>query len=835
MRQPTHNTAKLPKQLLEELGVSADSCNGAKKRRIGPTNRQELRKAAKVQKNQARTPAKKTFLPNSRIDSGSENKHSRTSNAGHKPRVEATPIHPSTPGSGLDSSKPSKKKGQEDIRSLSPPHPTKKSRAAQERLAAEDAEIAALEKALGVKGKKQTPKAFKDDGLDSLFEGIDDALDQNELVRGKRKRAEAEDWLERKRRAAISTAKENGEISEDEIIVGSDLELSSGDENTVETESATEPFDGSDLASEEADDLSLQKTRNNGRENPYVAPAIATASQDQVKYVLPPLRDNEERSEDLSRLRRQMQGLLNRLSEANLTSILDETEKLYRNHPRQHVTITLLDLLMGLLSNRAILGDTFMILHAGFIAAIYKVIGTDFGAQVIQQVDEGFSQHYIVHMEGKDTGKILNNLIGLLTELYNLHVIDSRLIYDYVRLFIADFYEANTELLLRIVRNSGQQLRQDDPSSLKDIILQLQAAVVQTGEDRLSVRTKFMIETINDLKNNRMKTGVAATTITSEHLVKMRKILGALNSRSTRTSEPLRVGIRDLRERNKKGTWWVVGASYKGDIRDADTEDHHTKSPDDKHEEVNIDRTSVDLMQLAREQRMNTDVRRSIFIAVMSASDHNDAYVRLMKLRLKKSQEFEIPRILIHCAGAEKAYNPFYTHLSRRLCSDKKLKKSFTFSLWNLFKRMGDGGDEPDEDGPEAGEGNIELRCLVNLAKMYGILIAEGGLSLGVLKVLNLVILQPKTSIFVELLLITTILHSQRDADDRRNEKTLMDVFLTAKETREISSGLQYFLKKVVRKTNAVDQKEDKDTVKRACKLLGDALGVISTQILADE
>ena len=131
---------------------------------------------------------------------------------------------------------------------------------------------------------------------------------------------------------------------------------------------------------------------------------------------------------------------------------------------------------------------------------------------------------------------------------------------------------------------------------------------------------------------------------------------------------------------------------------------------------------------------MNTDVRRSIFIVVMSATDYNDAYVRLMKLRLKKSQESEIPKVLIHCAGAEKEYNPFYTFLSRRLCSDKKLRMAFQFSLWDLFKQMGEGDEEPRESD-EQHEGTLGLRRLVNQARLFGVLIAEGGLGVGVLKV----------------------------------------------------------------------------------------------------
>lgn len=250
-----------------------------------------------------------------------------------------------------------------------------------------------------------------------------------------------------------------------------------------------------------------------------------------------------------------------------------------------------------------------------------------------------------------------------------------------------------------------------------------------------------MIETINNLKNNRMKTGAVASAVTSEHTVRMKKILGSLNTRSIKSSEPLRVGLDDIRNADKRGKWWLVGASWKEHsdnpvektvgVTSTDTDRQENTSHD-------FDTGSADLLQLAREQRMNTDVRRAIFITIMSASDYRDAHLRLMKLRLKKSQELEIPRVLIQCAGAEQTYNPFYTLISRRLCSEHKLKMAFQFALWDLFKRMSESGD--DEEGRSDDEGDAETistRMIVNLAKMFGVLAAEGGLGLGVLKVMT--------------------------------------------------------------------------------------------------
>lgn len=283
---------------------------------------------------------------------------------------------------------------------------------------------------------------------------------------------------------------------------------------------------------------------------------------------------------------------------------------------------------------------------------------------------------------------------------------------------------------------SGPQLRHDDPLALKEIVILVQKSVSRIGDNNVSVRTKFMIETINDLKNNRIKTGIAGSEMVAEHTARMKKMLGTLNNRSIRASEPLRVGLRDIREADKRGKWWLVGASYKSQKTGA--QEQGTQLDGNRlqgHGNSSLVQDAAeDMLQVAREQRMNTDVRRSIFVTIVSASDYKNASQRLMKLRLKKSQRLEVPKVIVHCAGVEGSYNPYYTLLARHLCSDRNLRMAFQFSLWDLFKHMGEGGDGIQEEAEEAND-KLSMRSLVNLAKMFGTLIAEGALSITVLKV----------------------------------------------------------------------------------------------------
>jgi nucleolar MIF4G domain-containing protein 1 len=727
----------------------------------------------------------------------------------------------------------------------SPPPPAKVSRAVKERIDQESAEIAALEKKLGVKGKKKSKGA--DDGLDDIFGDLGDigsSDDERASNPPKRKRNEDDAWLARKRQKALGAAAPESSEEDTDLEDFSTDELAAGLENDdLSEEEEGSELDGFDFEDEDEDeegdeDTVKEPVQPRVRENPYVAPVTSDSAQP-TKYVPPALRGPPSSdAEALSRLKRQVQGLLNRLSEANILSILKEIEQVYQNNPRGYVNTTLVDLLMGMLSDPSALLDTFLILHAGFIAAIYKVIGPDFGAMIVERIVAEFDQHYQGNKEG--SGKQTTNLMSLVAELYTFQVIGSNLVFDYVRFFLDELTDINTELLLRIVRAAGPQLRQDDPTALKDIVVLLQKSVAKVGQNNLSVRTKFMIETINDLKNNKMKTGVAASAMSREHTTRMKKQLGALSTRNLKATEPLRISLKDIKDTDKKGKWWMVGASWRNDvvseatIVDESRESRPQQTGSLKDEEAGGE---VDLVQLACEQRMNTDVRRAIFISIMSASDFKDAQIRLNKLNLKRSQETEIPRVIVHCAGSEKTYNPYYTVLARKVCADHKNRKSFQFSLWDIFKSLGerqDGAEDSDDEESSAASESESLRKLVNQGKLYGTLIGRKALPITSLKNLNFPYLQPKTKTFVEVLLVTTILESQKGSKDKRNNKALLEVFVEVDQAPEMIAGLQYFMKKVVVKTDILE-KGEKETVAWGCKAVMDMLTRVLATTTMDE
>jgi len=136
----------------------------------------------------------------------------------------------------------------------------------------------------------------------------------------------------------------------------------------------------------------------------------------------------------------------------------------------------------------------------------------------------------------------------------------------------------------------------------------MQSQIAKQDQATLSVRTKFMVETIINLKNNRAKANNSSSVVTSEATVRMKKFLGKMGEKGLRsTGDPIRVTLSDIRNVKEKGKWWLVGASWKNDELNFEPERKEERGGEDT------------LLALAREQRMNTEIRRAVFVALMGA------------------------------------------------------------------------------------------------------------------------------------------------------------------------------------------------------------------------
>ncbi|ODV91754.1 hypothetical protein CANCADRAFT_75480 [Tortispora caseinolytica NRRL Y-17796] len=595
--------------------------------------------------------------------------------------------------------------------------------------AAEDDDVRYYADKLGIKNASELPPEFEDDGLAFLTEGLD---------------------------------------------VPEDSESDSQGENDNDDDHADSNEDSDIESGSDSDDSNIYIPAN---ENPYRPPTAGT-------YIPPSMR---QKSDPNVQLTRQIKGILNKLSESNIWTIATNLNNLYMDNPRQTTTENISQLILDSVKQSAVVNDSFVLLYAGLVSCLYRLQGLEFAAHFVQTAVESFlSQHAIAD------SRAAGNSLLVIAALYSLHVVSSTLIYDITRMLVSDINELNTELLLKLLRVTDAQLRKDDPSSLKDIVLLFQ----QNSPADLSGRAAFLADALVSLKNNKSK---LRSDSTAAQILKLTKLV---NQGPGNATQPINVSLSDIKNIDVNGKWWLVGAAWKNNTNGSENVSLSTTSTSTAARSSSSSRlklskddgliaTEVNWDDLSKQNGMNTSVRKSIFVALMGSTDCANAFERIDKLHLTKSQSYEVPRVILHCAAKEPTFNLFYALVAGRFCQKHSYKKAFEFSFWDIWKALESGEGEEGLIGPDD---KSRLQRLINLSKLYGVLTAKGYLTLSIVRNVNFVGLNKPSQIFLELYLQESLL---RSAKKQSPEKAAKALFEPIASNTTVLLGLRYSLAKL--------------------------------------
>ncbi|KAJ2885537.1 suppressor of glycerol defect [Coemansia aciculifera] len=613
-----------------------------------------------------------------------------------------------------------------------------------------------------------------------------------------------------------------------------------GDYSDNDDDASSVDSDGGDLDESIAKELDQSETISTRP----IAPVVDNPESSASKYIPPSLRrklaeEAGQEDERVAAIRKALQGQLNRLSEANIDGIITQIEAQYSKYPRHHVNDVLTDLILQAIRSRIHMLDTFLYVNAALVGAVHRAVGLEPVAFLVQRLMEEFETFFkrgILDAKGSGAdkaqqpageaetltpGKECQNLCVFLAELYNFQVISCQLVYDVIRMCIEDINEFTAELLLKLIRISGVQLRKDDPLALKEIVQQVNETIGKAGAKKFSVRCQFMVESLTNLKDNRMRNTMSAS---ADNVAKLKKFLGNMDKRrSVASAEPINIGLQDIREVDTKGKWWLVGASWVGNQYDPENEGSSEGAREAlrKMQDETGNSEMERLLKLAREQHMNTDVRRSIFITLLSSDDYADAFERLLKLDLKKTQVREAVRVLLHCCGQESAYNPYYTLVAFKMCNyHSSYRLTLQYALWDFLRETGEvdvGGLGRIASEDSSSMGNVPLRRIVNTAKLYGWLIDKQALSLLILKTVTFAKVGPQARIFFQVMFSSIFLQHRKQTE--KDTQSLYETFGKATANPTLCHGILFFFHHFVKRCELVEEGE-RPIMKWGCKVV---------------
>jgi pre-mRNA-splicing factor CWC22 len=111
-----------------------------------------------------------------------------------------------------------------------------------------------------------------------------------------------------------------------------------------------------------------------------------------------------------------------------------------------------------------------------------------------------------------------------------------------------------------------------------------------------------------------------------------------------------------------------------GDEESEDEDGSDASSEDNDEEEDESDEEDEEQMRIRDETETNlVNLRRTIYLTIMSSVDFEEAGHKLLKIKLEPGQEMELCIMLLECCSQERTYLRYYGLLGQRFCMINKI------------------------------------------------------------------------------------------------------------------------------------------------------------------
>lgn len=380
---------------------------------------------------------------------------------------------------------------------------------------AEDMEIERLEKLLGIVSKKgaggDSKLADKLDKEFELYEGLGDGFGSFLLgldAIGQRDAPQEDEDM--------SEGDEGeGHMIHDSEQEGSDSDLASvGPSNSSNSLSCEEAEGGSGDEDGESWEGEADEPRSEGDEETDGAAEESHTYQPRVgediygratgsatgAYVPPsrrPLAAVDEATDAYKLLRRQVNGLMNRLSDQSKDSVARSLKGLYDANSVTVTSHVLNACIVAACSNASQIMTSLAPLYAGIVAALHFTVGTEVGAFITEllfvslgkELGSSPSSGTTADIHDLISSKLPANVILLLVYLYNYRVLHHAIIVDILQRLAGGWAgsgagSTEVELIVLMIDHCGVVLRGDDPLGLKTIIATVTECTKSNRDDK---------------------------------------------------------------------------------------------------------------------------------------------------------------------------------------------------------------------------------------------------------------------------------------------------------------------------------------------------------------
>lgn len=388
--------------------------------------------------------------------------------------------------------------------------------------------------------------------------------------------------------------------------------------------------------------MTMVNTRSGGA---YIPPGRLRLMQQQQ---LAELAADSEQIQRISwdALKKSINGLINKVNASNIKAIVPElfSEDLVRGR--------------GLFCRSIMKAQSLALPFTPVYAAVVAVVNTKLpqvGELLVSRVVHQFRRAY----RRNDRPQCLA-LLTLLAHLVNQQIVHEILALQVLALLLERPTADSVELAVGLARECGQYLEECASRAFHAVFDRFRDILHQADIDK---RVQYMVEVLFQVRKDKFKDNptldpnldLVEDDDRIIHEVSLDDELDPEDMLGIFQFDPNYLENQQKYQSIKKE---ILGSDDEGD------EDGSSEEGSDEEEAAEdnglkiIDKTGTNLVNL----------RRTIYLTVMSSVDFEECAHKLMKLKIEESDEVEVCTMIVECCSQERTYTKFYGLLGERFC-----------------------------------------------------------------------------------------------------------------------------------------------------------------------
>ncbi|KAL9017642.1 MAG: hypothetical protein Q9185_005038 [Variospora sp. 1 TL-2023] len=441
-----------------------------------------------------------------------------------------------------------------------------------------------------------------------------------------------------------------------------------------------------------------EKLLNSRSGGTYIPPARLKALQSQI---------TDKTSKEYQRmaweaLKKSINGLINKVNVSNIKFIVPElfTENLVRGR----------GLFCRSIMKAAASSSAFVAIYAAMAA----IINTK-----LPQVGELLVHRLIVQF--KKAFKRNDKAVCLSSTTFIAHLVNQQVVHEILAaqillLLLNKPTDDGVEIAVGLTREVGQHLEEMSGPIALAVFDQFRSIL---HEQDLDKRVQYMIEVLFQVRKDKYKDNPAVKDeldlVEEEDQITHRASLDD----EIDVQDGLNVFKFDAQWEEHEEAYKKLKAEILGEAEGSDDEEYESGESSDDEEaqgekELEIkDQTNADL----------TNLRRTIYLTIMSSLDFEEAVHKLLKVNLPVGQEPELPSMVVECCSQERTYSKFYGLIGERFAKLNRLwTELFETSFAKYYETIH----------------RYETNRLRNIARFFGHLLSSDAIGWHVLSVVHL-------------------------------------------------------------------------------------------------